>query len=294
MHQMVKVAGSGCGSIKVISDDTDVFVLILYFYNKEGLTCNVSMESPIANRSVIDIKATALQHKELTSQPPASNALTGCDMVSFIFSIGKVTALKALRSGCQLKSLGEKDADIDVVVSEATAFVAACYGSKEKGNMSAVHHDVWTSKLTKPNITSAPKLKCLPPTQEAFIEHVRRSHYQTAVWKAALSTDPPKLDPLEHGWSLDETNHCLHPVTIPAGVSAAPSEVLQIIKCGCSTGKPCSTGRCGCVAAQMSCSIFCSCSAQSECCNAHTQAGMSHEDDDDDDNIVSNDICDNH
>ena len=35
MHQMVKVAGSGCGSIKVISDDTDVFVFMLYFYNKE-------------------------------------------------------------------------------------------------------------------------------------------------------------------------------------------------------------------------------------------------------------------
>jgi len=290
VQQMVKVAGRGSRSIKVVCDDTDVFILMLYFYNTEDLTCDVSMESPIAGRRVIDIKATAIQHKELTSQLPAAHALTGCDTVSFIFGIGKVTAVKALHGGCHLRSLGEEDANMDLAISEATVFIAACYGSKEKGNMSAIRHAVWTSKIAKPKITSAPKLKCLPPTREAFVEHVRRAHYQTAVWKAALSTDPPKLDPLEHGWSMDETNQCLRPVTIPAGVLAAPTEVLQMIKCGCSSARPCSTGRCGCVSAQMSCSTFCSCSAQSECCNDQTRAARCHEDDDeDDDDIVPDD-----
>ena len=65
--------------------------------------------------------------------------------------------------------------------------------------------------------------------------------------------------------------HNIAPNHTPAGVSAAPLTILHLIKCGCSTSRPCSTGRCGCVAAQMSCSMLCCCYAGSDCCNEHTR-----------------------
>ena len=57
MHQLVKTA-SGDPSIKVICNDTDVFVLLLHFYDTLGLSCNIIIESPVHDRTAIDIKAT--------------------------------------------------------------------------------------------------------------------------------------------------------------------------------------------------------------------------------------------
>ena len=64
------------------------------------------MENPIAGRISIDIKATAQRHKDISEYLPGMHALTGCDTTSFVYSIGKVTALKILRKGMPLKLLG--------------------------------------------------------------------------------------------------------------------------------------------------------------------------------------------
>ena len=117
------------------------------------------MESPIAGRSVIDIGASAAQHKEVVKHLPAAHALTGCDNVSYIYGIGKVSALKVLKSGMTLNVLGQHDADMDDVVSEATRFIAACYGSRTKGDLSEIRYTIWASKMANTKITSAPKLK---------------------------------------------------------------------------------------------------------------------------------------
>ena len=91
---MVNLSEHGCLGIKVICDDTDVFVLLVYFYNENRLSCIVSLESPIAGRSVIDIGVSAAPHKYVVKQRPAAHALTCCYTVSYINGIGKVNALK--------------------------------------------------------------------------------------------------------------------------------------------------------------------------------------------------------
>jgi hypothetical protein len=45
------------------------------------------------------------------------------------------------------------------------------------------------------------------------------------------------------------------PVTLPQNVSIAPSEVLEMIKCGCTTDTPCSTAMCE----YHNLAIFCGC-----------------------------------
>ena len=132
MHHLVRIASGASDDsyIKVVCDDTCVFVLLIHFYLEKEMTMNVSMESPCAGRTIIDIRQTALTHKHITTYMPAVHALTGCDTVSYLFGIGKTTALKVLLGGQLLIELGQQGADEDKLISEATTFVAACYGSK--------------------------------------------------------------------------------------------------------------------------------------------------------------------
>ena len=67
-----------------------------------------------------------------------------------------------------LQALGRTDSHIDNVLQEATAFMAACYGSTKMNNMSDVRVNVWSTKTVRQKATAAPQLKNLPPTTEAF------------------------------------------------------------------------------------------------------------------------------
>jgi hypothetical protein len=195
--------------------------------------------------------------------------LSGCDTTSYLYGIGKATALKALNCG-MMELLGQKDVNMKDVISEATEFISSCYGSRGNTHMSETRYAIWSTKMSKPKICSAPKLKSLPPTSDAFTQHVYRAHYQTMIWKSALSDSPPTAaDPLLYGWTMKDSK--LFPVLLPEDVSPAPVEVLQMIKCGCSSARPCSSGRCSCVLAQMSCSMFCTCHARADCNNGHTR-----------------------
>ena len=95
---------------------------------------------------------------------------------------------------------------------------------------------------------------------------------------SALEMEPPAADPTNYGWSKEEGR--LIPVMLPHNVALVPDEVLQMIKCGCASKHPCSTGKCKCIVAQMSCSIFCNCHAGSDCNNAHTKI-LSEQDNED-------------
>ena len=83
----------------VVADDTDIFVLLLHFIWNGSITCPVMMASPIRNRTMTDINATATKHDTIMPNLIATHGLTGCDTVATYFGIGKGVALKVLRSG---------------------------------------------------------------------------------------------------------------------------------------------------------------------------------------------------
>ena len=88
------------------NDDTDVFVLLIHFYIEKKMEVDISMESACAGRTNVDIRHTALKHDNITKFLPAVHALTGCDTASYLFGIGKSTALKELVSGNHPSLLG--------------------------------------------------------------------------------------------------------------------------------------------------------------------------------------------
>jgi len=280
VQQAVALANQGINCMKVICDDTDVFVLLVHYYHHCKLTCQLLMEGTSSKRTVIDIGATAKQHVDIVPDILAAHVLSGCDTVPHLWGIGKSTVIKVLKKGCTLESLGNPNGDIEDITAAATVFAAKCYGSSVQGTMSDVRFDMWKKTTAKKKLTAKPKLKALPPTTEAFKENVKRAHIQACVWNSVLSEDPPDMDPCNFGWSKDEPTKSLVPVSVPDDVEPAPPEILQVIRCGCSTDQPCSTGRCKCTRAQLTCTFFCSCNAENVCYNQWTKRATEESDQD--------------
>jgi len=151
-RQVMQAIEEGAVCVKVICDDTDVFVLLLHVYLTMNLTCTVLMESTSAYRTIVDIGATTQKNKAIIPSLLAAHALSGCDTVARLTGIGKIKVIKQLVKGLHLDHLGVKDASFDLVLSEATSFIAACYGSYNKASMSDDRYEVWLSKIGKKNI----------------------------------------------------------------------------------------------------------------------------------------------
>jgi hypothetical protein len=238
------------------------------------------MEGTSAERSLIDIGATTKKHSKIVPQLLAAHALSGCDTVAQMSGIGKARVVKVLKNGLELSKIGDPAVSIANVIKEATVFIATCYGTKAKDDMSKARYEKWLSKVANRKVTTAPKLRSFPPTSEAFAENVKRAHLQTSIWKSALDEYPPDLNPSNFGWVKDTTSKSLSPVTVPQDVLPAPPEILQIISCGCSRNEACSTCQCGCRKGQLACTVFCKCTKEGNCHNPWTKYATEPSDDD--------------
>ena len=56
VYQVLNIAQSGAQSIKVISDDTDVFVRVMHFCTEQKLCCRLIMEATSNKRASVDIQ----------------------------------------------------------------------------------------------------------------------------------------------------------------------------------------------------------------------------------------------
>ena len=140
----------------------------------------------------------------------------------------------------------------------------------------------WYTKTSRAKKT-APPLQSLPPTDESFKENVKRSHLQAMLLYATIKTDPLAVDPTLTGWRRDELNKVFVPVGLPDSIAAAPDEVLNLVKCGCSTSSPCKTKRCSCASVRVACSLMCRSRGDADICRNEVTKGQSEEDDGSDD-----------
>ena len=295
VYQMLYIAKNqdAVQTIQVICDDTDVFVLLMHFCEQQKLTCSLMMEATSSQRVSVDIQASVNKSKDIVPHLLAAHGLTGCDTVAKLHGIGKGTVINKLKQGHTFQYLGDLNSSFDDVMVEAVKFISACYGSKERDDMSQIRVDLWSKRMGKKNITAAPPLKSIPPTMEAFKENVLRAHVQVAVWKSATQPDPLSFDPTEYGWSRDESTKTLTPKTLPQDVALAPPEVLELLRCGCSTNDPCSSQRCGCQIGHLPCTFFCACHGELSCCNPYnkdTEGEADNENEDCETDEVENDL----
>ena len=89
---MLKAVEDNAQIIRILSDDTDVFILLVYWTSRKQITAKVQMEK--WNGDVLDINET-VQNLGLQkcSQLLGVHAMSGCDTVSYPFGKGKISAL---------------------------------------------------------------------------------------------------------------------------------------------------------------------------------------------------------
>ena len=126
VQQVLKCVGEA-QSISVISDDTDVFVLLLHHYQMAGLEVPLTMESPSKERAILDIKLTQAKHKEIVTNLLPAHAISGCDTVACYLGIGKGRVIKHLKEGCDLSAIGNVDAPLQQVIERIKAYLAQCF-----------------------------------------------------------------------------------------------------------------------------------------------------------------------
>lgn len=289
-NHVVHIARETRGTIHVVCDDTDVFVLLVHFYSSESLQGNIFTVPTRTSRSSVDIGATAKKHHDIARYILPLHALTGCDTVSTLYGIGKIKAWKVLKQGHLPPLLGDSDTSMEALEATAVRFIARCYGSKSQGTMSEVRFCVWQHKTSRGK-SHRFKLASLPPTSSAFQLHVRRAHYQACLWKASLQSSPPNVDSTDFGWMADHANQILLPVTLPTGTLAAPEKVLNLLCCSCSSADACASRRCTCRKSDIACSVFCKCNMNFNihCLNPFNKTVQDNLDGDDDDTDDDND-----
>ena len=84
---MLKAVAEGAQTIRILSDDTDVFVLLVYWTSRMQVVAKIQMEN--WNGDVLDINETVQRlGPRKCSQLLGIHALSGCDTVSYSFGKG--------------------------------------------------------------------------------------------------------------------------------------------------------------------------------------------------------------
>ena len=93
---MLKPVAKGAQSIRILSDDTDVFVLLVYWTSRMQVVAKIQMEK--WNGDVLDINETVQRlGPRKCSQLLGIHALSGCDTVSYPIGKGKKVSAQAPR-----------------------------------------------------------------------------------------------------------------------------------------------------------------------------------------------------
>ena len=94
IQQTFMAVEQGAGCLSVMADDTDVYILLLHYYNQKELNIPMFMESSVHGRQTTDIRATAKEHANILPNVLAAHGLSGCDPVASCYNIGKIKILK--------------------------------------------------------------------------------------------------------------------------------------------------------------------------------------------------------
>ena len=159
---VLEAANSGKDVICVLSDDTDVFILLVYWVHRAGLQCKVEMER--WDGTLLDIKATCADLGPKCLQLLGMHALSGCDTTSYPFGKGKISALNTLLAGDFLglaDVLGEVGSTHTALMEAAKPFFVSLYHQLPGTSMETARFTLFTKK-------KRPKIMALPSTSTTY------------------------------------------------------------------------------------------------------------------------------
>ena len=176
-------ADDGRHVVRVLSDDTDIFVLLVYWTWRCDLHDRLAVQMEKWDGVVLDVNATRAHLGSTVCSQLFGHAITGCDTVPYPFGKGNASMLNTLKEGYfpgLFDVLGEEGASHEDLTAVGEQFFVALYGQPSGSSMTQARYNLYTRKQGKPM-----RIMSLPPTYLNLFLHVKRAHLQMILWKAA-------------------------------------------------------------------------------------------------------------
>lgn len=277
-HLAYAVNERGRKRVVISCTDTDVIVLSMYYYAVVTEVKEIWIEKndtylPI--HTIVDALSSKYncEKKVLTRVLLSCYVLSGCDTTSYPYKRGKRTAaLVALEVANELTHLGfcdfcETCEITEDILGDARLFFVRLYGRKDQFNsLDTLRQHMFAS--------SNVDLRTLPPTEDAFVLHVKRSLYQIGIYHRAHRSHLNMPPAQEYGRILKNGKlECLLKTKM-----SKPD--VKNTACKCKTSR-CQRA-CSCARAGVPCFVGCLCLGESGKC-ARVQSNDSEEEDEDTD-----------
>ena len=270
--------------VTVVSDDTDVLILLIYHWNTEFADIFFHSEAKkditktVPIYSIEDITLSLGSNLKILIL--FIHAWSGCDTTSSMYGLGKTSIMKKLQNSNHLREIsllfGCEGAKQTQIAQAGLAVFASCYGGKIGDSLDSLRYEKYMSMIATNTMKIDPQR--LPPTERAAYFHSLRVHFQIRVWK---TLDKCIENPEDWGWK--KMNNMLLPVMTDK--EAAPDNLLVIIRCKCklSSRNVCGTNLCSCRKSGLKCVAACEGCRGDECNNATAPFFEDNSDNDDND-----------
>ena len=237
-------------TVKVIGDDTDLLVLLLYHFEDKSKNIIFMPQQTSRKAKIWSLCDISLQLPSLIKENIIFvHALMGCNTTSCLQGLGKVLGLKKLQSSKKFSDIArifnEPNQNQETVILWGEEALLILYNGKDEVSLNELRHKRFIDKISVRLNTVNPS--ALPPTSSAVKFHNFRVYLQVQQWKNTVCM----LDPEEWGWK--KSGDILIPITMD--IPAAPQELLKVIRCTCKTD--CSNRTCTCRKYSRDCSIAC-------------------------------------
>ena len=131
MSQIKTLVEKGCTKFHVLCDDTNVFILLLFFHKEFSPSCEIFMVPLKQNTKVISITETAKKHIDIISNLLSVHNLSGCESVATMPGIEKKSVVKLLESqGCKLNLVCIEN--LYSSIEQGSKFIRYLYGAKNE------------------------------------------------------------------------------------------------------------------------------------------------------------------
>ena len=237
--------------VLIVSDDTDVFILLISFSTQIGANLFQKFKSKARTYyQPISIIVQTLGD-EACRALLGFHAFTGCDSVSSFLGRGKTDPFgKMCGDPAFLDAFSQLGQNWDVphkLFQTLQQFTCSIYmpTSKTK-SVNQLRYEMFIAKRGEA------ESQMLPPCADSLQNHAKRANYQACIWKHALENSPFTPSPNGHGWIIDENNNLS--VKWVEG-KPAPDAILEMLVCHCK--RSCDVGKCACLQNGLKCTPMC-------------------------------------